>query len=190
MEDVLRQDSNKLINCIKELECGIVSTDTYQFLTKMDRPINAPEHKVVHLFAQKLDVQMFNELRLGEVQACKKTFRAQDKKFTNFSRSLVEKHITTPRCVRLKVGAPVLLTYNVDVKMGLVNGLHGTVVKFLDDRQVVVNFGNMLSEVVIKPVEVSLYDPKQNKVGYTRQQIPLILAYAMTVLSRYVYTVC
>ena len=181
LDDVLRQDDFSLIQCINELESGQVSDDSIKLLRSLDRPLDAPPNAIVHLFAQKMDVEMFNELKLSEHPGEEKVFRCKDKKYLNVSKTKVERHIKAPRCVRLKLGSPVMLTYNIDIKKGLVNGLCGTVSSFSDRDTVIVNFGPHLADTEISVVQFTLFDPTSQKISFLREQIPLALGYAITI---------
>lgn len=86
------------------------------------------------------------------------------------------------RRLELKVGCRVMLLKNLDTKKGLVNGSCGTVSNISkeasDNKEVIVKFDNGL-ELTIQPAEFSYQ--QDGKVKIERVQIPLTLAYAITV---------
>jgi ATP-dependent DNA helicase PIF1 len=79
--------------------------------------------------------------------------------------------------LELCVGAQVMLLANLDLEMGLANGSRGVVTRFENDFPVV-RFLNGL-EIPIEFYQYKQYDGK--KVILTADQIPLKIAYAITV---------
>ncbi len=81
-----------------------------------------------------------------------------------------------PRQVFLKAGAQVMLTYNLDVNSGLVNGSRGVIINCENDGV------NVLFEMG-DTIKIKFYDFEfeDNKVTMIRYQIPLMLASALTV---------
>ena len=74
----------------------------------------------------------------------------------------------------LKVGCPVIYLIN-DYSKGLVNGMVGTVVDFINNKPIV-KFDN-----IEHIVERHKWDKKDNTKIYTMDQFPLLLAYAITI---------
>ena len=82
-----------------------------------------------------------------------------------------------PKTLVLKEGAPIILIKNLDG--GLFNGQRGTVHKLNKDSPPIINFNGRLLE--LKPQKFEVFDYKQNKIVASRTQIPVLLAFAMTV---------
>jgi hypothetical protein len=80
--------------------------------------------------------------------------------------------------LHLKVDAPVVLLQNLSDE--LVNGLRGRVQEMTEDC-VTVLFENHTNTTRIRPFIFSIYDPKKGANIATRTQIPLRLAFALTV---------
>lgn len=78
----------------------------------------------------------------------------------------------------LKIGAPVILTANLSSK--LVNGLQGTVVE-MNPTTVTVNFHSLGSTHTVGRYGFTVYSPREMKNIAVRKQIPLRLAFAITV---------
>jgi ATP-dependent DNA helicase PIF1 len=79
--------------------------------------------------------------------------------------------------VRLKVGAQVMLTSNIDIENNLINGSRG-VIKLINKNGVYVTFLNGKT-ILIDPVA---YDRRIKKnIFIKRHQIPLILGYALSI---------
>lgn len=81
------------------------------------------------------------------------------------------------RTVTLKKGAQVMLIFNMDVELGLCNGSRGVVLSCEKDH-VVVKFKNIEQEVTITPVS---FEIREGDYKFIRQQIPLVIAYAITI---------
>lgn len=78
--------------------------------------------------------------------------------------------------LHLKLGCKVMLLINIDVRMGLVNGSVGTVMK-IESESITVKFNNNMI-VDIPPHDFTYED---YEVVLTRRQFPLVLAYAISV---------
>jgi ATP-dependent DNA helicase PIF1 len=81
--------------------------------------------------------------------------------------------------LRLKVGTQVMLITNLDLDQGLINGSRGVVKEFSSRGYPVVLF-----KAVSTPIEVAPKDwvcESEGEAIFTRQQIPLRMAYAVTI---------
>ncbi len=81
-----------------------------------------------------------------------------------------------PPEIRLKVGAQVMLRYNIDVDSGLVNGSRGVIVA-IEPAGVEVLWVNGLKTIV----GLNVWSLEDDDGIYTCTQIPLILAWAITI---------
>ncbi|CAC5392775.1 PIF1 [Mytilus coruscus] len=103
-----------------------------------------------------------------------KTYKANDVGSDFYLRKFL-----APKNLGLKVGCRVMLVRNLsDI---LVNGLCGTVNQLNSSVDVKFIISNTLSTVTLKSVLFTTYDPADNVFLAKRTQIPLKLAYAITV---------
>lgn len=81
-----------------------------------------------------------------------------------------------PEEIKLCIGAQVMLTRNMDVEAGLVNGARGVILNILSNKSVQVKFMSVNKPVVIEYYKVQLEDNPDIAVSY----MPLRLAWAIT----------
>lgn len=102
-----------------------------------------------------------------------------DKKIKEIAIKRVPCHMT----LIIAVGAQVMLKYNMDVKLGLANGSRGVVKRLIADSNGVC-VGAVVDFVSTKGVIITAHEFDVKIDDHTKvviQQIPLILAYAMTI---------
>lgn len=134
------------------------------------------------VFSKRLDVETYNQTELNKLPGEITMFTAQDDlkcKRADITTAEYYKKVlddAIPREVPLKVGAQVMLKYNLDVANGLVNGSRGVVVK-IDGGVVTVKFVN--GEKI--DISENTWKHEDKKGSATRSQIPLILAWAVTI---------
>ena len=89
----------------------------------------------------------------------------------------IDKMCNTPAIIELAIGAQVMCTFNIDLDSGLANGSRGVVIGFLNNLPKV-RFMNGLEIIIDK----NSWEMKlgEDIIGI-RNQIPLILAYAVTI---------
>lgn len=143
------------------------------------------EIKPTRIYSLKRDVEKHNFDELLKLQGDYITYISTDK-ISKKNKEVVSKseekeyveYMDTiiPRQLYFKEGAQVMLTYNLDIDMGLVNGSRG-VVKSCEKDGVVVLFKNKMSvKITVNPIEF-----EDGNVKIIRNQIPLILAWAISI---------
>jgi ATP-dependent DNA helicase PIF1 len=90
---------------------------------------------------------------------------------------ILDKCCYAPKELTLAVGAQVMLIKNLDTANGLVNGSRGVVVRFHENSFPVVMFDNG-SELNTVPEK---FETESGKITLIRMQVPLILAWALTI---------
>ena len=180
---------------LDEVRRGELTMDTR--LALMDCVVKNVNTEHVRLYSRRKQVEQWNKSEMDKLEGDEYVWVASDigqpGEIDQLDRSCL-----AAREVHLKIGAPVLLLKNLDLKRGLVNGRQGIVVRFVprvsEEVHVdsenplvhtipnhgltpVVRFGTIEQE--IDPVEWSW------GIGFkksaVRQQIPLMLAHSITI---------
>jgi ATP-dependent DNA helicase PIF1 len=139
----------------------------------------------VRLFCKNINVDAYNRAELAKIHAPSQHYYAVDEGSESW-RAFFDKNSQSPTELELKVGAQVILLKNLDVLKGLVNGSVGIVEK-LYDNLVDVKFINGVFPVEFHKWEIKQHelDPVTNTmrkvIVATRKQLPLRLAWALTV---------
>lgn len=133
------------------------------------------------LYSKRVDVQFYNDRELQKIDRPSKTFIAKDT-LTSLNENVNIEHYEyllddiIPNTITLKEGAQVMLRFNYDVNAGLVNGSRGVVLSITNEG-VFVRFVSGI-KILITP---HTWEFEDNKNTISRRQIPLILAWAMTI---------
>lgn len=166
----MRQDEPDFVKAINDISKGELPTDTLHLLTRLQRQL-PPGEEPVRLFARNFDREMYNAARLMDLEGETKTFHAIDEGDMNKLRKL-----SVPKVLHLKLNCPVMLVKNLSAN--LVNGLQGTIVE-IGNNTVTVKFESSVTE--IKKETFTVYSSIENKVVASRQQLPLVLSYGVTI---------
>ena len=140
--------------------------------------------KPTEAYSHKIKVEMINTYELKKLPGEEVEFERIDKiiklKDKGYTKKYYEEQLknAAPEKVILKVGAQVMLTYNLDVENGLVNGSRGVVTEIHKESGIVKVKFLKAGEVVITRQEWEFSDKYGKGV---RSQIPLILAWAHTI---------
>jgi ATP-dependent DNA helicase PIF1 len=127
------------------------------------------------LHSRKVDVGSINEKELAKLEGRMYEYHAVDTK-PKYNEVMDE---MIPSTVRLKVGAQVMLITNLGVDSGLVNGSRGVVVA-LETMRAHVRFRHFSIAIDMYAFEKEITE-EGRKVTLGRLQIPLILAYALSI---------
>lgn len=133
------------------------------------------------LYSKRIDVEFYNNKELEKINSSSRTFIAHDTLTSDRENSRIENYEyllndIIPETITLKEGAQVMLRFNYDVNAGLVNGSRGVVLSITDEG-VMVRFVSGC-KVLITP---HIWSLKDNSNIVSRKQIPLILAWAITI---------
>lgn len=180
-------------------------------IKKLRQRIIDSEDEIPHttkLYSKNKDVQFINALKLSELDTQIHSFQCfdfvktkdklsggicpvdpKDKSYEGYTKIMDD---AVPQLLDLKIGAECLVTFNVDVENGIANGTRCTIIefiipnyplnnnnreKYLEDIGVRVKLNN--GEITIIPYEP--FSIEDDEVIYTRIQMPLKIAYAITI---------
>ena len=135
------------------------------------------------LFAHNSTTEAYNERALRLLNSPVRTFTATDERHGKTAKAL--DHVI-PRRIDLAVGAQVLLKANLNINLGLVNGARGIVTSV--DPVLEVKFRNGVNQIITphtwrinENLKDLAKDDHRPRVSFSRTQIPLILAWAITI---------
>jgi len=199
LENVQRQGSNKkfiqFLNMVRvgNIEERILRDFNAKCLISAAHPLPTDGIVPSRLYVLNKDVDSENESRLAALKAkeviCKASNEWKEQMPTGTLVSVkkkmkesIEKEV--PEEIRLKLGAQVMLTRNKDLDRNLVNGSRGIVEGFVQDADgdviPVVRFDCGVTDKLSK-VETMRYNPDGEMGCLVRKQIPLKLAWALTI---------
>lgn len=169
LEKVRRQEDAMFIAALSGFRVGKLSKQGADILRS--RVSMFPKASITRLCTHNAQVDKWNKYRLDSVEGAETVLKARTKGVEQ-AIEFVTKSMSTPRVLTLKVGAAVMFTCN-DAEQGFANGQIGIVVGLRGDSVSVESRGK-------------LYDLEPRKfffesLGVTVWQVPLRLAYAMTI---------
>lgn len=189
-ENFRQKNDSVFINVLLRIRDGTFTEDDVLLLkTRQILPENIQEH--VHLVSSNKKAQTINETQLNKLKT------PQVKYISSYSSSGKDKEIKellikelqfqfTQKGINeliLKKGIRVMLIKNLDVSLGLVNGAIGTIVDFIPDPSAdydipIVKFDN---SNIKHPISVVSWELEIDGCKGTANQIPLMLAYSVTI---------
>lgn len=197
LREIVRQKDPKFQELLNATRKGQLSPEHLGMLQgRMDLPWQNEEIRPTLLFSRRAEVNMINKSNLDALEGDTYEYKVrmhfdQDvatSKRSNVNDEVVKRIIETydndapyDTDLTIRVGAQVMLIYNLEPKDGLVNGSRGVVKRMIvppegGEAVPVVLFKNG-SEVPIGRVSW----PVDDLVGIRRSQIPLRLAWAQTI---------
>ncbi len=176
LTDQYRQDDTDFLEVLSAIRRGEVEELHHENLARRttkteDAPLDAPK-----LFSHNADVDRINAAELAKLKGVSKKFNMVSQGKDSFVEGL-KRGCLSPEVLELKEGATVMFTKN-SPQGKFVNGTLGTIVGWGADSMPVVQTKSGL-RINTEPMEWQLEE--QGKVRAQISQIPLRLAYAMTV---------
>ena len=199
---------------LNRIRAGQQTDEDYEILQQRVRPVNHPDipPNAIHVTALNKHVNMINEFRIekmdGVMHEISAIVQSSAQKEVNAKTSSDGSIFNTPlqKILKLKVGARIMLTYNVDVIDSLTNGAFGEVVGFqftvtgsiktvliqFDNHKVGFNrrknygyFAQQYPDKQVTPIDkiefnFSMSKKQTNNQIMTATQFPLKLSFACT----------
>lgn len=134
------------------------------------------------LYSRKADVDLENDIELNKLPSSKEViFKAVDVFESINSHAKKEYYMKTlddaiPKVITLRIGSQVMLKANLDQEEGYVNGSRGVVIDLTQNSAKIKWFSGQITDVA---PHLWVQEDKDGKMS--RSQIPLILAWALTV---------
>eukprot|EP01018_Ginkgo_biloba_P022116 Gb_05940 [translate_table: standard] len=189
LTEVFRQGDREFISMLNEIRRGQCSPKNAARLNNCRGPSNSRQDGIslTRLYPKKVDVRTHNDKELMALNNEIIQFLAMDE---GPAKSLLDSGVA-PKQLYLCEGAQVMLIWNLDVEAGLVNGARGVVVGFTDSEMresrlvspkglwPVVQFACQQERMVLRPQVWVVCE--RNEVVASRTQVPLILAWAISV---------
>ncbi|KAK6484300.1 ATP-dependent DNA helicase PIF1-like [Huso huso] len=179
LTEVRRQTDKTFISLLQAVRLGrVTEEDTAQLMRTAYHKIEKDGILATRLCTHKDDVELTNEKKLQQLPGESRMFEALDSDPQLVK--MIDAQSPVGRVLQLKVGAQVMLTKNLDVQKGLVNGARGVVAGFETG-----NKGFPLVRFLCGVTEVMKMQRWLFKAGsgiyLSRQQLPLKLAWAISI---------
>lgn len=191
LKTIMRQEDAAFQTILNEARIGSLSNESLAILrSRMNLPWQTMNIRPTLLFSRRAEVDEINRRNLKSLMAERHPYKAE----TVFSPTLTTQGLTRDSLevkraaekmdkdgaymeeLILAKGAQVMLLTNLDHGAGLVNGSRGVVTGFNDKGVPLVQFRNG----TIVPIPPTSW-PCDDLDGVSRKQIPLKLAYAITI---------
>jgi ATP-dependent DNA helicase PIF1 len=189
LKTIVRQKDTEFVKVLNEIRINEISQESLDYLYKLDiSKAEGIKENTTKIYATNRNVYNENMRRLEQLETDEEILTAKDIVTCNGEKcieipDILDKMITkeVPEKIKLKVGAEVMMTRNRPPDYILVNGSRGTVVEIKNGIPKVefrlVNSDETFTTDV-GPVD---YEVKYRRYKLTRMQVPLKLAWSMTV---------
>ncbi|XP_030219661.1 ATP-dependent DNA helicase PIF1 [Gadus morhua] len=179
LTEVRRQTDQSFISLLQAVRVGRVTEEiTAKLMESAYHKIERDGILATRLCTHKDDVELTNENKLKQLPGSEHVFEALDSDPSQVK--TIDAQSPVSRALQLKVGAQVMLTRNLEVERGLVNGARGVVLGFEPGKQ-----GLPRVRFLCGATEVLKRERWMFKVGgglyVSRQQLPLKLAWAISI---------
>ena len=192
-ENFRQKNDKKFIDLLLRIRDGSYTNDDTKLLETRKVLSDFENKDIVNLVSSNKKAQLINDTQLNRLKTSKvkyvssyvssgvdvdvQNLLTSELKFQFNQRGINE--------LTLKKGARVMLIKNLDVSMGLVNGAIGTIVDFIPDPSHDVDYNIPVvkfdSSGIKYPISVVAWELEIDECKGIAYQIPLMLAYAVTI---------
>ncbi|XP_042354055.1 ATP-dependent DNA helicase PIF1 [Plectropomus leopardus] len=177
--EVRRQTDQSFISLLQAVRVGRVTEEvTAKLMESAYHHIERDGILATRLCTHKDDVELTNENKLQQLPGSVRVFEALDSDPALVK--TIDAHSPVSRLIQLKVGAQVMLTKNLDVARGLVNGARGVVVAFESGKHGLPRVRFMCGVTEVLKPERWVFK-SGGGIHLSRQQLPLKLAWAISI---------
>ncbi|KAM8727219.1 ATP-dependent DNA helicase PIF1 [Acanthopagrus schlegelii] len=179
LTEVRRQTDQSFISLLQAVRVGRVTEEvTAKLMESAYHHIERDGILATRLCTHKDDVELTNENKLQQLPGSVRVFEALDSDPALVK--TIDAHSPVSRLIQLKVGAQVMLTKNLDVTRGLVNGARGVVVAFESGKHGLPRVRFLCGVTELLKPERWVFK-SGGGVHLSRQQLPLKLAWAISI---------
>ncbi len=178
LKKVFRQADQVFSDALNQIRIGNLTPEIRQLLkSRYQVADNMPGIEPVTVYTHNADVDVLNARKLAEIKDKPHSFQATEWG-DRYALEMLQKHCLAPQELRLKVGAQVMLLWNLEPANGLANGSTGIVKGFHSlTKQPIVRFAcGHTRELSEQRWQIK----SGSDVLAERSQIPLRLAWAIT----------
>ncbi|XP_074544982.1 ATP-dependent DNA helicase PIF1 [Halichoeres trimaculatus] len=179
LTEVRRQTDRTFISLLQAVRVGRVTEEvTAKLLGSAYHHIERDGILATRLCTHKDDVELTNENKLQQLPGSVRVFEALDSDPALVK--TIDAHSPVNRVIQLKVGAQVMLTKNLDVARGLVNGARGVIVGFEPGKHGLPRVRFLCGVTEVLKTERWVFK-SGGGIHLSRQQLPLKLAWAISI---------
>ncbi len=190
---IQRQSDPVFHKILAEAREGKLGTDSMKILqSRQGLEWHTQKIKPTLLFSRRAEVDMINDQNLRALKGPERVFEAKTVFDATAAKGLsadspdvlkavakLDRDAPYKQSLSLRVGAQVMLVYNLDQDTGLVNGSRGVVEGFIDTFP---SLPLVLFQGHAAPIPVGEQTWESEEIeGVKRAQIPLMIAYAITI---------
>ena len=186
MKKIIRQIDPIFQKCLNQIRVGEPDEETIYIIEsrigkKLENEYSIKPTRLYPLnrLVEQINIEEVEKLikKNGTVYEYNLEFEVYNKKDRDRVINRYKKYVRAPENLQLTEGCQVMLTFNMDPDYGLVNGSRGSVVGFIEDLPAVRFLNGQRRILDYHITEIEENDKKLARY----EQLPLILAYALTI---------
>lgn len=175
LKTIIRQkDDLEFIEILECLRWGKCTKSILERLQKLQNTVFDSDILPTHLYGKNIDVDVINQSHFSKLVKDGAATKTYNTKYSKNAKIWADSCKVQPE-IQLCIGAQVVLTWNVDQELGLVNGSRGIITGF-DINGPIVKFKNHPDGILISYVNITNEDNKTDQITF----IPIKLAWAIT----------